>query len=96
MAFVFPEFTLDDDFVPLMPVEAFSALVNEARSRCQYWLKDFQDVKSEQEAGRQNRWLARKAWTVSGGIKFPNYGRKARKGSTFKDPTLTQRHTRDT
>ena len=38
-------------------------------------LKEVQDIKSEQEAGRQQRWLSRKAWTVNGGIRYPNYGR---------------------
>lgn len=94
MAYVYPTFTISDSFVPDMPIEAFSTLVNEARSRCQFWLKDFQDAKSEQEAGRQRRWQARKSWTVNGGIQFPNYGRKSRK--SYKDPTLSQRHITDT
>lgn len=96
MAYTFPEFKLVDTFVPVMPIEAFSALLAEARSRCQFWFKDNQDIKSEQEAGRQQRWLSRKAWTVSGGIKFPDYGRKSAKGATSKEPTFRQRHIRDT
>lgn len=96
MAYLYPTFELTDTFIPDMPVEAFSALEAEARSRCQYWLKDFQDVKSEQEAGRQQRWLSRKSWTVNGGIRFANYGRKSNKGYAYKDPTLRQRHISDT
>jgi hypothetical protein len=33
------------------------------------------DQKAEQESGRQNKWLARKARRVAGGIQYPNYGR---------------------
>jgi hypothetical protein len=94
MAYVFPELVLDDVSIPFMPVEAFAALEAEARSRCQFWFKDTQDVKSEQEAGRQQRWLSRKDWVVKGGIKFPNYGRSSRKGG--RDVTLSQRSKMDT
>ena len=76
-AYVIPDFIIDDDTIPDLPLEAFSALIEEAKSKSMYKLKQTQDIKSEQEAGRQQRWLSRKAWTVAGGIKFPNYGRKA-------------------
>jgi len=35
--------------------------------------------KAEQKAGRQQRWLSRKAWRAKGGILYENYGRKGRK-----------------
>ncbi len=48
-----------------------------------------QDIKSEQEATRQQRWLSRKDWTVAGGIRYPDYGRKrnryASRDATFRN-----------
>lgn len=88
-AYVIPSFTLIDDFTPDLPKEAFPALIEEAKSKAQLKLRQMQDIKAEQEAGRQQRWLARKSWTVNGGIRYPNYGRKRNKYSsreaTFKD-----------
>jgi hypothetical protein len=86
-AFTIPEFTISDTFVPDLPLEAFSALIEEAKSKAQLKLKQMQDVKSEQEAGRQQRWLSRKAWRVAGGIAFPDYGRKKR-APYQRDPTF--------
>lgn len=79
MAYVIPNWLPEDDFVPDLPVEAFTALLEEAKSRAMFKLKQVQDIKAEQESNRQQRWLSRKAWTVQGGIKYPNYGRKGRK-----------------
>ena len=85
-AYVTPTFSMSDDYVPDLPEEAFSALIEEAKSRAQLKLHQLQDVKSEQEAGRQQRWLSRKAWRVAGGIRYPNYGRNS---ARFKsEPTF--------
>lgn len=81
-AYVLPDWQQDDDFVPFLPDEAFILLLEESKSKAQYKLRQFQDVKAEQEAGRQNRWLSRKAWRVNGGIQYPNYGRGSRKGNS--------------
>lgn len=78
-AYVFPRWTHEDSFVPDLPEEAFTALLEESKSRAMIKLKQMSDVKAEQEATRQHRWLARKAFTVNGGVKYPNYGRKGRK-----------------
>ena len=86
-AYIMPDFELTDDYIPDLPREAFVALIEEAKSKAQLKLKQMQDIKSEQEAGRQNRWLARKQWTVNGGIRYPNYGRKGRK-SSYRDVTF--------
>lgn len=86
MAYKMPVFNLEDDAIPTMPIDAFSSLLNEARSRANYWLRDMQDVKSEQVASKQQRWQARKDWRVAGGIRFPNYGRRS--GRVYKDPTF--------
>lgn len=79
-AYVMPNWEPLDDFVPDLPEEAVTALLEEAKSRAMFKLKQMQDLKAEQEASRQQRWLSRKAWTVKGGIKYPNYGRNGRKG----------------
>lgn len=85
-AYVTPTFRMEDDYIPDLPEEAFSALIEEAKSRAQLKLHQQQDVKSEQEAGRQQRWLSRKAWRVNGGIRYPDYGRRNR--THYRDPTF--------
>lgn len=75
-AYVIPDFIISDDAVPDLPLEAFPALIEEAKSKAMFKLKQYQDSKAEQESKRQQSWLSRKAWTVNGGIKYPNYGRK--------------------
>jgi hypothetical protein len=74
--YIIPAFSMTDSFVPDIPVDAFVLLFERSLSSCQYKLRQFQDVKAEAESTKQSRWLSRKAWTVSGGIKYPNYGRK--------------------
>jgi hypothetical protein len=87
-AYVIPEFSMVDTYIPDLPLEAFPALIEEATSKAQFKLRQFSDSKSEQEAGRQQSWLSRKAWRVKGGIKYPDYGRKNRKW--YRDPTFKQ------
>ncbi len=79
LGYVFPEWSHVDSHVPDLPEEAFMALQEEAKSRAMFKLKQMTDSKAEQEATRQQRWLARKAWTVEGGVRYPNYGRRGRK-----------------
>lgn len=86
-AYVTPAFVMDDTYIPDLPEEAFSAFLEEAKSRAQYKLHSVQDIKSEQEAVRQQRWLSRKAWKVAGGIRYPDYGRKGRR-NYYRDPTF--------
>lgn len=74
-----PQFILEDDAVPDLPSEAFSALLEEARSTAFFALKQMVNDKAEQKAGRQNRWLARKAWQAHGGVRYQDYGRRGRK-----------------
>jgi len=75
MAYVMPHWIPADDHIPDLPEEAFTALLEEAKSRAALKLRQAPDQKAEQEAGRQQRWLARRARRVAGGIKFPDYGR---------------------
>lgn len=86
--YVNPIWLPEDDFIPDLPEEAFTLLLEEAKSRASLKLKQTQDVKAEQEAGRQNRWLSRKDWRVHGGIQYPDYGRRG--GKTHRDPTFRQ------
>lgn len=74
--YIIPEFTLADDFTPDLPPDAFSLLHQEALSRAQLRLREFQDMKAEQEANKQSRWMSRQAFRVNGGIRYPDYGKK--------------------
>ena len=79
VGYVYPTWVHEDTFTPDLPVEAFPALINEALSVASLRLKQLPDQKAEQDAQRQQRWLARKAWRLEGGIRYENYGRKGRK-----------------
>lgn len=87
-AYTIPTFEMSDDFIPDLPDEAFTALIEEAKSKAMFKLKQTQDIKSEQEANRQQRWLSRKAWKTHEKDLYPySYGRKNAKGRR-KDPTF--------
>ena len=86
-AYVLPSWTVDDDFIPDLPSEAFSALLEEAKRTAMYKLKQVTDVIADQKAARQQRWLSRKAWNVHSESIYPDYGRRSRGRSsdtTFK------------
>jgi len=83
-----PTWSHTDAAVPDLPAEAFSALVEEAKSTAFYALRQAANEKAEQKATRQHRWLARKAWRAKGGIRFPNYGRKKAFSGNEKNPLL--------
>lgn len=86
-AYTIPEWVHDNDAIPDLPEAAFTLLIEEAKSRAALRIAQQPDQKAEQEAQRQNRWLARKDKRVAGGIKFPNYGRSA--GLFYgRDPTF--------
>lgn len=87
LAYVIPTWTHSDTFTPDLPAEAFPKLLEEAKSRAMFKLKQVQDIKAEQESRRQDIWLSRKSWRVNGGIRYPNYGRK---GGYYKDPTFNR------
>lgn len=88
-AYVIPIFEMEDDFIPDLPGEAFSLLIEEAKSKAMLKLKSVQDVKAEQEAGRQSRWLSRKSWRAHAQDIYPfDYGRRSRGGGYRKDPTF--------
>lgn len=75
-AYIIPNFIIEDNFIPDIPAEAFAYLIEETISRCQFKMRQFQDAKSEAESLKQSRWLSQHNFVVSGGIKFPNYGKR--------------------
>ena len=77
--FVTPSWEMTDDFIPALPEEAFTLLTEEAKSKASVKLRQQSDPKAEQEAVRQNRWLAGQQWRAHKGARSPNYGRRGRK-----------------
>ena len=86
VAYVMTELGFTDEAVPDLPPDALTGLVEEAKSRCQAKIRQFNDVKSEQESQRQRRFLSRKSWRANGGVRYPNYGRKSycKRDATFE------------
>jgi hypothetical protein len=88
-AYVIPVFEMEDDFIPDLPEEAFSALLEESKSKAMFKLKQMNDIKAEQESGRQQRWLSRKSWRAHEKDIYPfDFGRRPRGGGYRKDPTF--------
>lgn len=88
-AYIIPTFEMEDDFIPDLPDEAFSALIEEAKSKAMFKLKQTQDIKAEQESSRQNRWLSRKSWKTHEKDIYPyDYGRRRYGGGRRRDPTF--------
>jgi len=79
IAYMMPSWTHADSFIPELPAEGFSGLIEEAKSKTSYSLRQVANQKAEQEATRQRNWMSRKNWQIGGGIKYPDYGRKSRK-----------------
>lgn len=79
LAYMDPVWIHADTAIPDLPSEAFPALVEEAKSTAFLALKQTSNQKAEQKAGRQARWLSRKAWAANGGIQYESYGRTSRK-----------------
>lgn len=79
LAYCIDEWVHEDSAIPAMPAEAFPALLEEAKSTAFFVLKQMANQKAEQKVGRQQRWLSRKAWRTAGGVRYEDYGRKARK-----------------
>lgn len=79
LAYVTPEWVHTDDAVPDLPIDAFAALVEEAKSVAFITLKQVTNQKAETNSIKQNRWLSRKAWRAHGGVRYANFGRRSRK-----------------
>lgn len=79
VAYMEPVWVHTNEAIPDLPSEAFSALEEEAKSTCFFTLKQMVNSKAEQKAGRQQRWLSRKAWRAAGGVRYEDFGRKNRR-----------------
>lgn len=77
--FSIPPFTLDDNFIPDLPLEGEPLLLAEAKSTAMFNHKQVANVKVEQEVQKLNSTLSRKQWRIKGGVRYPNYGRRRRK-----------------
>jgi len=80
IVYIIPTWTMEDEFVPDFPAEVFPTYLAEAKSTAFSRIKDSDDAKSEQQARRGNTAMAQRGWSVKGGIRYPNYGRRSRKG----------------
>lgn len=84
---VYPTWTMSDTFVPDLPTQSFSYLLNEAKSTAALRLRQMPDQKAEQHSITQRRRQSQAAWRIAGGITTPNYGRggdrNKNKGSTL-------------
>lgn len=67
--------SVTDTFVPDLPVQMFSYLLNEAKSACFLTLKQMQNAKVEQQSLSQKRRMSQDAWKIENGITYGNYGR---------------------
>jgi hypothetical protein len=76
MAYIMPDLIVGDDVVPDLPDVAFSSLVEKAKTKAAWKLRQVRDIESEKESSKQEKWLARKARRVNQGFGYPNYGRK--------------------
>jgi hypothetical protein len=74
-----PDWVHSDEAIPDLPEEAFAAFIEEVKSTAFLALKQMPNTKAEQKASRQQRWLARKAWKLQGGLDYPDFGRKGRR-----------------
>jgi hypothetical protein len=83
-----PSWTHEDSFIPDLPMEAFPALLSEAKSTAFLVLKQMPNQKAEQDSQRQQRWLSRKSWKVNGGVRYPNYGRVSRSPASRRSPYI--------
>ena len=70
-----PTWEMKDDFVPHFPVEAFAALLAEAKSTAFLVLKQMANEKAESTSRRQQAWLSRKNSTAKTGVRYQTYGR---------------------
>lgn len=71
-----PVFTISNTFIPDMPVQMFSYLLNESKSTCFLNLKQAPNAKAEQHSVSQRRRMSQEAWRIKNGITYPHYGRK--------------------
>lgn len=79
LAYMHPVWDRRNEAIADLPSEAFPSLLNEAKRTAFVTVKQMVNQNAEQKAARQQRWLSRKAWSVEGGVRYPNYGRRSNK-----------------
>lgn len=75
-----PEFLMEDDFIPDLPIQLFPYFINEAKSTAFLVVKQMPNQKAEQHSVSQRRRMSQDAWRLTKGIQRPDYGRKSKKG----------------
>lgn len=77
--FKIPTFSLEDDYVPDLPMEHFPLLIAESKSVAANAIQQMPNQKAEQQSTRHRKTLSQRGWKAKGGIRYPNYGRLGRK-----------------
>lgn len=68
--------TMSDTFIPDLPVQMFSFLLNEAKAASFANVKQMANPRVEQLVQIHKRRMSQEAWKLKNGITYPNYGRK--------------------
>lgn len=76
LGYITPVWSNVDDFIPDLPIEAFPALFEEAKSTASLNLKQMVDQKAENNSMKQQRRLSQNAWRAHDQMVYPNYGRR--------------------
>lgn len=71
-----PTWSTTDTFIPDLPVEAFPALFEEAKSTASLNLKQMPDQKAEANSMKHQRRLSQNSWRAHSGMQYPDYGRR--------------------
>jgi hypothetical protein len=74
---VYPTWTMEDTFIPDLPIQAFSYLLNESKSIAFVVLKQSPNPKAEQHSVTQRRRMSEEAWRLRNGVLLPDFGRKS-------------------
>ncbi len=83
---IYPTVSQTDSFTFDLPIDAYSYLLNEAKSTCFLTLKQQQNMKAEQHSVTQRRRMSQEAWKIRNGITYPNYGRnKGRHNTSWRE-----------
>jgi len=75
----YPTVTLSDGMYFDLPPDAFSLLLEEAKSRAFVELKQINNPKADQWAGIQKRRMSQEAWKIRNGVTYSSYGRNGKK-----------------
>lgn len=71
-----PQWSMVDEFIPVLPLDAFSYLLNESKSTCSMKLKQAPDQKAEQNSISLRRRMSQDGYRMKRGIERPDFGRK--------------------